>query len=121
MPVSSGVRKRIGEFLDPDDEIHYVFPADVFGSTNPGVFFAVTRKTITILTTGYLSRKTPKSVVSTGLRNQRIGPVDTSTVPWFKFNGIDYEIDDEYVPVVHAADAEIMREAAKPVDPLPDL
>ncbi|OXM52751.1 hypothetical protein [Amycolatopsis alba] len=121
MPVSSGVRKRIAEFLDPDDEIQYVFPADIFGSTNPSVFFAVTRKTITILTTGYLSRKTPKRVISTSLRNHRIGPVDTSTVPWFKFNGVDYEIDDEYIAVVHAADAEIMRDASKPEDPLPDL
>ncbi|WP_340683724.1 hypothetical protein LCL61_35120 [Amycolatopsis coloradensis] len=121
MPVSSGVRKRIKELLDPDDEIHYVFPADILGSTNPSVFFAVTRKTITVLTTGYLSRKTPKRVVATTLRNHRIGPVDTATVPWFKFNGVDYEIDDEYISVVHAADAEIMRDGAKPEDPLPDL
>lgn len=98
-----------------------MFPADIFGSTNPGVFFAVTRKTITILTTGYWSRKTPKSVVATTLRNHRLGPVETGTIPWFKFNGILYEIDDEYVAVVHAADAEIMRDAAKPEDPLPDL
>ncbi|RSN32297.1 hypothetical protein DL990_20560 [Amycolatopsis sp. WAC 01416] len=119
MPVSSGVRKRIKELLDPDDEIHYVFPADIFGSTNPSVFFAVTRKTITILTTGYLSRKTPKRVVSVTLRNRRIGPVETETTPWFEFNGIVYEVDDEYVAVVHAADAEILR--TKPEDPLPDL
>ncbi|KZB83996.1 hypothetical protein [Amycolatopsis regifaucium] len=121
MPVSSGVRKRIREFLDPDDELQYVFPADIVGSTNPSVFFAVTRKSITIMTTGYLSRKSPKSVVSATPRNQRIGPVETSTGPWFKFNGVDYEIDDEYVSVVRAADAEIRRDAAKPEDPLPDL
>ncbi|MEV6911739.1 hypothetical protein [Amycolatopsis sp. NPDC051071] len=121
MPVSSGVRKRIKELLDPDDEIHYAFPADIFGSTNPSVFIVVTRKTITILSTGYLSRKTPKRVIATSLRNHRIGPVDTASTPWFKFNGIVYEIDDEYVSVVHAADAEIIREVAKPEDPLPDL
>ncbi|MFC3454200.1 hypothetical protein [Amycolatopsis speibonae] len=121
MPVSSGVRKRIREFLDPDDEIHYVFPADIFGSANPCVFIAVTRKTITILSTGRLSRKSPKRVISTTLRNHRIGPVETATTPWFKFNGIVYEIDDEYVSVVHAADAEILRDVAKPEDPLPDL
>ncbi|WP_181775856.1 hypothetical protein [Amycolatopsis pittospori] len=121
MPVSSGVRKRIKGLLDPDDEIHYVFPADMFGSTRPSVFVAVTRKTITILSTGYLSRKTPKRVIGSSLRNLRLGPVDTATTPWFKFNGIVYEIDDEYVAVVHAADAEIMREVTKPEDPLPDL
>lgn len=121
MPVSSGVRKRIKEFLDPDDDIHYVFPADIFGSANPSVFIAVTRKTITVLSTGHWSRTTPKRVISTTPRNQRIGPVETATSPWFKFCGVVYEIDDEYVPVVHAADAEIMRDAAKPEDPLPDL
>ncbi len=121
MPVSSGVRKRIKELLDPDDEIQYVFPADIFGSTNPSVFFAVTRKTITILTTGRLSRKSPKRVISVTLRNHRIGPVERGGDPWFKFNGIVYEIDDEYIAAVHAADAEISRNAAKPEDPLPDL
>ncbi|ANN15568.1 hypothetical protein SD37_07790 [Amycolatopsis orientalis] len=121
MPVSSGVRERIRGFLDPDDDIQYVFPADILGSTTPSVFFVVTRKTITVLTTGYWSRKTPKRVVATTLRGHRIGPVRTETTPWFKFCGVDYEIDDEYVSVVHAADAEIMRDAAKPEDPLPDL
>ncbi|WP_410654223.1 hypothetical protein [Amycolatopsis sp. lyj-112] len=121
MPVSSGVRKRIRHFLDPDDEIHYVFPADVLGSPIPSVVFAVTRKTITILSTGFWTRKMPKSVVATSLRHHRLGPVETGTTPWFKFNGIVYEVDDEYVSVVHAADAEIMRDAAKPEDPLPDL
>ncbi|RSM62905.1 hypothetical protein DMH03_12695 [Amycolatopsis sp. WAC 01376] len=119
MPVSSGVRKRIKELLDPDDEIHYVFPADIVGSFDPCVFFAVSRKTITIMTTGRWSRKAPKRVVSVTLRNHRIGPVETATTPWFEFNGVAYEVDDEYVAVVHAADAEILR--AKPEDPLPDL
>jgi hypothetical protein len=121
MPVSSGVRKRIRGFLDPDDEIQYVFPATVLGSTSPSVIFAVTRKTITILSTGLWSRKWPKSVVGTTLRNHRLGPVETGLPAWFTFIGVVYEIDDEYVSVVHAADAEIMRSAAKPEDPLPDL
>ncbi len=121
MPVSSGVRKRIREFLDPDDEIQYVFPADVAGSATPSVIFVVGRKVITVLSTGFWSRRRPKSVTGTTPRNQRLGPVETGSTPWFEFCGVVYEVDDEYVSVVLAADAEIMRDAPKPQDPLPDL
>ncbi|MFJ7622804.1 hypothetical protein ACIQYZ_28825 [Rhodococcus erythropolis] len=36
-----------------------------------------------------------------------LGPVDTASTPHFVVAGITYEIDEEYVAVVNAADAEI--------------
>ena len=122
MPVSPAARRRIREFLDDDDEIRYVFPADVLMSASPSVLFVVSRKSITILSTGIWSRKRPKSVVARLSRRTVLGPVDTTETPFFSVNGIGYEIDDEYVAVVHAADAEITTAGdALPPDPLPDL
>jgi hypothetical protein len=120
MPVSSRIRKRVRDFLEPDDEIQYIFPADVLRSVLPSVIFVVSRNAITILSTGFWSRKLPKSLLSSSPRNYRLGPVDTSTVPWFRFHGIEYEILDEYISVINAADAETSRDFAPP-DPLPDL
>ncbi|WP_158887204.1 hypothetical protein [Amycolatopsis anabasis] len=121
MPVSSAVRKRIRGFLEPDDEIHYVFPAEVVGSAVPSVIIVASRQAITILSTGFWRRTTPKSVLSRNPRNLRLGPVDTQLTPWFTLNGIEYEVDEEYVSVINAADAELTSRDLAPPDPLPDL
>ncbi|RZQ60437.1 hypothetical protein [Amycolatopsis suaedae] len=122
MPVTSAIRRKIRAFLDPGDEIQYVFPADLRGSVTPSVLFVVTDRSITVLSTGLWSRRKPRSVLAVNPRNQRIGPVEVgSLTPWFEFNGMEYEVDDEYVAVVNAADADLRRRDAAPPDPLPDL
>ncbi|WP_218749258.1 hypothetical protein [Rhodococcus sp. FH8] len=49
-----------------------------------------------------------------------LGPVDTASTPHFTSAGITYEIDEEYVAVVNAADAEITSPQDFPHDPLPN-
>lgn len=120
MPVSSAVRQQCRQFLEPDDDIQFVFPAEIVGSAFPSVIFVVSRDAITILSTGNWRRDVPEKVVSTNPRNLLLGPVDTHLVPSFALYGIRYEIDEEYVSVVNAADAELSADLAPP-DPLPDL
>ncbi|WP_221621613.1 hypothetical protein [Rhodococcus sp. KBW08] len=50
-----------------------------------------------------------------------LGPLDTASTPHFVVAGITYEIDEEYVAVVNAADAEITSPQDFPRDPLPNL
>ena len=120
MPISSAIRQQCRRFLGPDDEIQFVFPADIVGSAFPSVIFVVSRDAITILSTGNWHRDTPAKVLATNPRNVLLGPVDFQPVPSFALLGIRYEIDDEYVSVVNAADAELSMDLAPP-DPLPDL
>lgn len=120
MPVPTSVREQVYGFLDDDDEVRYLFPADVLFSVTPSVLFVVSRKRITILGAAFWSRKRLKSVQATLPRRTRLGPVDTQQNPYFEIGGVMYEIDDEYVAVVHAADADLAR-SEWPEDPLPDL
>lgn len=115
MPVPFSVRERIRSALDEDDEIRYVFPAEVVMSLKPNVFIAVSRKTIMVFSTGLWS-KAPKSVLARMPRTTVLGPVDVQSTPYFTVAGIAYEIDEEYVATVNAADAEII---SSPQDPLP--
>ncbi|MFI0466898.1 hypothetical protein ACH347_22685 [Saccharopolyspora sp. 5N102] len=121
MPVSGAVRERIRAFLDEGDEIRYVFPATIPMSVQSSVLVVVSRAAVTVLSTGFWSTKLPKSVVVRLPRNTVLGPVSTQTTPYFSLDGVDYEIDDEYVAVVNAADAEIASPQDLPQDPLPDL
>jgi len=122
MPVTSATRRKIRAFLDPGDEIQYVFPAELRMAATSTVFFAVTDRTITVLSTGFWSRRSPRSVLAVNPRNQRLGPVEVGSMgPWFEFNGMEYEVDEEYAAVVNAADADLRRREAAPPDPLPDL
>ncbi|WP_433336365.1 hypothetical protein [Spirillospora sp. CA-294931] len=86
-----------------------------------GFLFVITDDEISVLSTGSLSRTKPKSVWGSRPRGTRIGPVETGTGASFEFSGTLFEVDDEYVPVVNAADAEIFYRDSLPRDPLPDL
>jgi hypothetical protein len=125
VPVPSSVRERIKPLLAPGDEIRYLFPASHFPSPTvkkiAHVIVVVSRTAITVVYSGYFSRNKPKSVLASYPRNTRIGPVDTSLTPSFWLKGLFYEVDDEYVAVVNAADAELAEGGALPPDPLPDL
>ncbi|HEX3779505.1 MAG TPA: hypothetical protein VHX38_07535 [Pseudonocardiaceae bacterium] len=125
MPLSSAVRKRARAFLPPGTEIHYLFPAmsaaggrGAFG-TAPFVV-AVTDTQVTVLGCGWFSRK-PTSVLAQYPRSIQLGPVDTSVSPTFAIGGLVMETDEEYVPVIRAADAELSQENCLPPDPLPHL
>jgi hypothetical protein len=113
VPVPSGVREAVRALLEPGEEIRYLFPAD----GGPQFFFVVTQASITVVYGGWFSRSTPKEVWRRFPRNTRLGPVDTTVIPAFTVGGLEFEIDDEYVAVVNAADAEIDAEYALPPDP----
>lgn len=119
MPVPSSVRDRIRGFLPAGAQIRYVFPAS--WSETAFFFVVVTEESITVISTGIMSRTRLKSVWHVFPRNVRIGPVDTSLVPVFDLGGRQFEVDDEYVPVINAADAELLGRDAMPPDPLADL
>jgi hypothetical protein len=118
VPLSSEVRARVRAFLPPDDGVRFVFPAQVVMGT--AVLIVVSDQAITVLSTGLRSRDRPKSVHAKYPRDVRIGPVDTHLIPEFTLRGVRYEVDEEYVPVINAADAELSIDALPP-DPLPDL
>ncbi|WP_119731178.1 hypothetical protein [Thermomonospora amylolytica] len=120
MPVPRQLRERCREFLGLTEEIRYIFPALLAGGGAHFVF-VVTDGAITVVTTGIFSRTTPKAVWGTYPRRTRIGPVDTGAGAFFTFAGNDFELDDEYIPVVNAADAEIFARETLPEDPLPEL
>ncbi|MGI5163735.1 hypothetical protein ACQEU3_05200 [Spirillospora sp. CA-253888] len=120
MPVPRPVRDRCREFLGIDDEIRYIFPAMAHGGGS-GFLFVVTDAQISVLSTGSLSRSRPKSVWGSYPRGTRLGPVETGSGASFEFAGAFFELDDEYVPVLNAADAEIFDRDSLPRDPLPDL
>ncbi|QFG20706.1 hypothetical protein [Actinomadura sp. WMMB 499] len=120
MPVPGPLRQTCREFLGIDGEIRYIFPAQARGG-GAGFIFVVTDDRISVITTGALSRTRPKSVWGSYPRGTRIGPVETGAGASFLFAGGQFELDDEYVAVVNAADAEIFDRDSLPRDPLPDL
>lgn len=117
MPVPRPLRERCREFLGIDGEIRYIFPAMTFGG-GASFIFVITDEQVAVIST---SRSTPKSIWGSYPRGTRIGPVDTGTGASFEFAGASFEVDDEYAPVVNAADAEIFARDSLPRDPLPDL
>ncbi|MFS2294285.1 MAG: hypothetical protein FWJ90_16595 [Actinomadura sp.] len=120
MPVPRPVRERCREFLGIEGDIRYVFPATAYGG-GAGFVFVVTDDQIAVISTGARSHSTPKSVWGSYPRGTRIGPVESGAGASFEFAGAVFEVDDEYVAVVNAADAEIFDRDSLPKDPLPDL
>lgn len=120
MPVSGAVRRAVADLL-PGEKIAYVFPATVPMSMSAYVVIAVSDKAITVFTTGYRSWTMPKSVLARYPRTTALGPVELSGGPNFWLDGVSYEVDEEYVSVVNAADAEISLVDLMPPDPLSDL
>jgi hypothetical protein len=120
VPVPSRVRERVRAFLEPGEEIRYLFPAMALMGPHLGHFLVVvTDVSVTLVSTGGFSRTRPKSVWSRYPRDVRLGPVDTSAGPRFFLGGTYFEIDDEYVAVINAADAEAASADPLPPDPLP--
>jgi hypothetical protein len=125
MPVSSIERERCQQFLQPGEEIRYVFPAtSAVMPVGPAVapfYIVITDRSIVVLTARFLRRSRPDGVWARYPRSTRLGPLDTSLGPSFVLGNVMYEVDEEYAAMVGAADAELAGEAALPEDPLPDM
>lgn len=120
MPVPSATRALVQELLLPDERIEYVFPAVIPISPQGNVFVAVTSRSITVLATRGRAAL-PTSVLARYSPRTRLGPLDLRGIAGFTLGGIRYEVDDEYVPVVNALDAEHAGADALPPDPWPEL
>jgi hypothetical protein len=81
----------------------------------------VTDRHVLLLACGWSRWDEPSSVWARYPRSIRLGPVDTSPGPTIEIGDVVLEVDDEYVPVVNTADAEISPADFLPPDPLPDL
>ncbi len=126
MPLSSEARDRVRAFLQPGEELRYLFPASSVGLgqgiTGVAPFLvAVSDTHITVLSCEWLRRHRPASVWARCPRATRLGPVDTSMAPTLEIGDLVLEIDEEYLAVVQAADAEFDGTDQLPPDPLPDL
>lgn len=125
MPVSSSERQRCREFLEPGEQIRYVFPANsavlTIGPAVAPFYIVVTQRSIVVLTASFLHRKRPNGVWARYPRTTKLGPMDTSLGPTFDLGGIAFEVDEEYAAVIGAADAELDGPSGLPEDPLPDL
>ncbi|MET0237949.1 MAG: hypothetical protein ABW224_25140 [Kibdelosporangium sp.] len=125
MPVSAAVRERCRAFLPESEELHYVFPARSlsYGRSEAMADFliAVTDWSVTILGCRWFRRNRPAAVSATFPRETKLGPVELygSLSPTITIGMLVLEIDDEYVSVVRAADAEITN--LVPLDPFPYL
>lgn len=122
VPLSSAVRQSCREFLQPGEEIDYAFPAISVGS--PGMISAlivVSATRVTVLACKLMRRNVPDSVWATFPRNIQLSPIESNLGPIIATGSYLWEIDEEYVSVVRAADAEITEGGFLPPDPLPDL
>jgi hypothetical protein len=126
LPLSSAVRDRCRAFLQPGEELRYLFPATSVGlgrgivGTAPFIV-AVSDTHITVLSCEWLRRHRPASVWARHPRATRLGPVDTSMAPTLSIGDLTLEIDEEYLAVVQAVDTELDGPDRLPPDPHPDL
>jgi hypothetical protein len=120
MGVSAGIRASARELLDPGDRIRYLFPAELLLSTRPYVYIMISDQAVTVLATG-VRKRAPLSVRAKYSRDVRVGPPELTTPPSFVVAGIWYQIEDEYVAVVNAANAELDGSDGLPPDPLAEM
>ncbi|RJL32576.1 hypothetical protein [Bailinhaonella thermotolerans] len=125
MPLKAKVRERVRPFLPPGEELHYLFPATAMVSHGGGMFHtlvAVTETRVVVIACKWLTRDKPDSIWAAYPRAIQLGPVEMGSLgPAIHIGDLTLEVDEEYVPVVRAADAEISPADHLPPDPLPDL
>jgi hypothetical protein len=125
MPLSASVRDRCRAFLPEGEELRYVFPATSLWTGRAAMMadfiVAVTDTAVLVLGCSWFRRNRPSSVWATYPRGFRLGPVELygSLPPTVTIGKLLLEVDEEYVPVIRAADAEIFD--CLPPDPLPYL
>ncbi|MFC7329682.1 hypothetical protein [Marinactinospora rubrisoli] len=118
MPVSPAVRDRVRGFLPVDATIRYLFPASWHETSH--FLIAVTDTSVVVLSTALFRRTRPKRIWRVFPREVRLGPVDTHLIPTFELGGHHFEVDEEYITVINAADAELGDDRL-PRDPFADL
>lgn len=122
MPVPAEVRRSCQDLLDPGERIDYLVPVVLawLGSLPADVdcYVVVTDRRIAVLTGSRRRRGRPTEVNLQHPRSTRLGPVEFRPSPTFDLGSRSYEIDEEYVAAVHAADAELA--GLLPEDPFPD-
>src|SRR5688572_10440612 len=101
MPLSAAARDRVRAFLQPGEELRYVFPATsvALGRGTVGMapfIVAVSDTHITVLSCEWLRRHRPASVWARHPRATRLGPVDTSMAPTISIGNLVLEVDEEY-------------------------
>jgi hypothetical protein len=127
VPLSNTVRERCRQFLRPGDRIRYLFPAmsvSIGRSAGTAPFLIVVAETeVLVLACGWFRRNSPQSVWARHPGTVRLGPIDTdgSLEPTITLGELVLQIDDEYAPVVMAADTERLTTDQLPADPFPDL
>ena len=117
MSVSAQVRERCRALLEPGEKIRYLVPAD-----NPmaGSFLiAVTDRRMAVLMTRLRHRDRPNHLHASFPRTTLFGPVDRNWGPFIRLGGWEYEVDEDHIAELAAADAETS--GTTPYDPLPDL
>ena len=84
---------------------------------------AVTENEVLVLACGWFRRNSPQSVWARHPGALPLGPVDNSgsLEPTITLGELVLQIDEEYTPVVMAADAERLTDNHFPADPFPDL
>lgn len=121
MPVSAQVRRRCQQLLGSGESIHYLIPTMSVGigvaTSTYDCYVVVTDRRIVVVTGSMFDRTTPSDLNAQYPRATRLGPVELAPVPTFHLGGRFYEIDDEYIAAVHAADAELDGPDAFPPDP----
>jgi hypothetical protein len=127
MPVPAAVRARCRALLPPGEDLRYVLPATSVSSPETASFLIViTDRSICVLSTlptlsPLSDRILPTAVYATHSRRTRLGPVEFSAGAAIEFGGMVFKIDEEYVAVICAADAEVFAPETLPPDPLPHL
>ncbi|GII90282.1 hypothetical protein [Sinosporangium siamense] len=122
MPVRRAIRERCRALMEPGEEIRYVFPATLSGAPGPAHFLVVVGdRRILVLSTRYFDRDSPADVYQALPRKTRLGPVDFTPTPTIHIGATHFEVSEEYLAVVTAADAEVFAPDTLPLDPLPDL
>ncbi|WP_214108176.1 hypothetical protein [Acrocarpospora catenulata] len=122
MPVTAAVRERCRALLPIGEDLRYVFPARSPGAPGVAAFLiVVTDRSITVLAGNPAERPEPASVWAVHPRRTRLGPIEFAGGPSIELGGMVFRVDEEYVAVVGAADAEAFSPGDLPRDPLPDL
>jgi hypothetical protein len=104
VPVSDATRRRAQHLLEPGDTIHAIIPALPADCPSRYALIVLSHRAVTVLATGFWQPMLPKSVHSRHPRT-RLGPADTTgTVPVVTLGPARYEIDEEYLPLLAAAD-----------------
>ncbi|WP_216209302.1 hypothetical protein [Amycolatopsis aidingensis] len=126
MPVSSKDRERCRAFLREGDNIRYLLLGTAIwlgvGPARAQFYVVVTDNEVVVINRSWFGGR-PKTLWNRYPRRIRLGPVSEqpSIGPMITLGSLHLEINDEFVSVVRAADAEVTEEEVLPPDPLPDL